>query len=115
MTRIEPSTFRTEAQRWEALERRDDRADGAFFYGVRTTGVFCRPTCRSRRPNRANVDFFDDIEGAEGAGFRACKRCRPEVSSEEPRHSQIVARACSMIEGSTEIPSLEELASAVGL
>jgi AraC family transcriptional regulator, regulatory protein of adaptative response / methylated-DNA-[protein]-cysteine methyltransferase len=65
------------AQAWAAVLDRDRRFDGQFVYGVRTTGVYCRPSCPSRRPAVANVVFFDDPSGAEQAGFRACKRCRP--------------------------------------
>src|SRR3954471_11952893 len=115
MTRVEPSTFRTEDGRWRALERRDGQAVGAFVYAVRTTGVYCRPNCRSRLPNRANVAFFDDGEGAERAGFRACKRCKPGASPPEVGHTQAIARACSLIEGSNSPPSLAELAAEAGL
>jgi AraC family transcriptional regulator, regulatory protein of adaptative response / methylated-DNA-[protein]-cysteine methyltransferase len=115
MTQMATSSFVTDDQRWRALELRDARADGAFVYAVRTMGVFCRPTCRSRRPNRANVRFFDDSEGAERAGFRACKRCEPRGSKPEDRRALAIARACSLIEGSNAIPSLAELAAGVGL
>jgi len=61
---------------WRAVENRDAGADGRFFYGVRTTGVYCRPGCASRRPLRTNTAFFETTEAAEAAGFRACKRWR---------------------------------------
>ena len=115
MEPIGPAAFSTDAGRWEALERRDARADGAFVYAVRTTGVYCRPTCRSRRPNRANVRFFDDIEAAERAGYRACRRCEPSKPAEDRRASRSIAAACSMIRESEIPPSLAELASAAGL
>ena len=115
MDRIESSPFRTDDRCWEAIERREVSADGAFVYAVRTTGIFCRPTCRSRRPNRSNVAFFDDAEGAERAGFRACKRCEPTAPRPEVGHASAVARACSMIEGSDPIPTLDDLAAGVGL
>ena len=115
MGRIESSPFRTDDRRWEAIERREVSADGAFVYAVRTTGIFCRPTCRSRRPNRSNVAFFDDADGAERAGFRPCKRCEPTAPRPEVGHASAVARACSMIEGSDTIPTLGDLAAGVGL
>ncbi|MDF1505867.1 bifunctional DNA-binding transcriptional regulator/O6-methylguanine-DNA methyltransferase Ada [Roseisolibacter sp. H3M3-2] len=78
-------------RRWDALVARDRAHDGAFVYGVRTTGVYCRPSCASRRPRRENVAFFDAAEAARAAGFRACKRCRPDAPPEaEPA---FVARA----------------------
>jgi AraC family transcriptional regulator of adaptative response/methylated-DNA-[protein]-cysteine methyltransferase len=66
---------------WTAVENRDAAADGNFFYGVRTTGVYCRPGCASRRPLRANTVFFETTAAAESAGFRSCKRCRPTDES----------------------------------
>jgi AraC family transcriptional regulator of adaptative response/methylated-DNA-[protein]-cysteine methyltransferase len=67
----------TESAQWQAIVDRDAACDGSFVYGVATTGVYCRPSCTSRRPLRANVRFFRDPSAAEAAGFRACKRCRP--------------------------------------
>lgn len=63
--------------RWAALTGRDRAADGAFVYSVRTTGVYCRPSCAARRPRPENVRFHASAPQAEAAGFRACKRCRP--------------------------------------
>src|SRR5919106_3174759 len=63
--------------RWTAVLARDRRADGTFFYAVTSTGVFCRPSCPSRRPRRDRVRFFATTDAAEQAGFRACRRCRP--------------------------------------
>jgi AraC family transcriptional regulator, regulatory protein of adaptative response / methylated-DNA-[protein]-cysteine methyltransferase len=114
MTRTESSTFGTEDGRWAAVEGREPRADGAFVYAVRTTGVYCRPTCRSRRPNRANVAFFDHPEAAEHAGFRPCKRCEPGVTRREVGHARLIQRACSLLEVSDGI-SLADLAAKVGL
>lgn len=73
----ETATWNSDDERWEAVTRRDPLADGAFFYGVKTTGVFCRPSCASRQPRRENVAFFADAGGARAAGFRDCKRCQP--------------------------------------
>jgi AraC family transcriptional regulator of adaptative response/methylated-DNA-[protein]-cysteine methyltransferase len=69
--------FANDDERWGAVTRRNPAANGAFFYGVRTTGVYCRPTCAGRLPLRKNVQFHATCAEAERAGFRACKRCRP--------------------------------------
>jgi len=111
-------SFDTDTSRWNAVTARDARAEGAFLYAVRTTGVYCRPTCHSRLPRRENVAFFDAPAAAEGAGFRACKRCAPNVTGAAPAEAaaaEAVARACRLIEASAEPPSLEELAAAVSL
>jgi methylphosphotriester-DNA--protein-cysteine methyltransferase len=70
-----------DATSWAAVETRDVRFDGTFVYGVRTSGVYCRPSCPSRRPLRVNVTFYATAGAAETAGFRACKRCQPESAS----------------------------------
>jgi AraC family transcriptional regulator of adaptative response/methylated-DNA-[protein]-cysteine methyltransferase len=101
--------------RWEAVISRNPAADGTFYYGVRTTGIYCRPTCPSRRPLRANVDFFATREAAEKAGFRACKRCNPTRESLSVRHAAKVAAACRLIEQSEEAPDLNTLANNAGL
>src|SRR5262249_53054858 len=69
--------FATDAARWEAVKRRDRAADGIFYYSVRSTGVYCRPSCGARLPRRENVAFHASPAAAEKAGFRPCKRCRP--------------------------------------
>ncbi len=107
--------FDTDDLRWEAIEQRDPAADGVFVHAVRTTGVYCRPTCRSRRPNRANVRFFTDPVAAERAGFRACKRCSPNEPKVDKAQSDAIARSCSLIARAETIPSLAELAAEVGL
>ena len=66
-----------EAVAWESVLHRDASADDRLLYGVTTTGIYCRPSCPSRRPKRDNVAFFSSAEAAERAGFRACQRCRP--------------------------------------
>src|SRR6516162_3376008 len=75
------TTFADDESRWRALVRRDRAADGAFYYSVRTTGVYCRPSCAARLPKRQNVRFYTTREQAERAGFRPCKRCRPHEAS----------------------------------
>ena len=73
--------FAGDAERWAAVERRDRGADGAFYYSVRTTGVYCRPSCAARAARRENVRFHASCEEAEAAGFRPCKRCRPNEAA----------------------------------
>ncbi len=91
MTQTNQATTRAElhddAGRWVATVQRDARYDGAFVYAVRSTGIYCRPSCPSRRPGRDQVRFFDDCAGAEAAGFRPCRRCRP---TETPREISLV-------------------------
>jgi AraC family transcriptional regulator, regulatory protein of adaptative response / methylated-DNA-[protein]-cysteine methyltransferase len=97
---------------WSAVENRDAGADGNFFYGVRTTGVYCRPGCASRRPLRTNTVFFETTAAAEAAGFRACKRCRPADGSAASRHVAAIEKACALLRTSETMPSLAELAGA---
>ncbi len=99
---------------WAAVESRDGSADGAFYYGVRTTGVYCRPGCPSRRPLRANTAFFATTAEAEAAGLRACKRCRPTDASTASRHVAAIEKACTLLRMSETMPSLAELADAAG-
>jgi AraC family transcriptional regulator of adaptative response/methylated-DNA-[protein]-cysteine methyltransferase len=101
--------------RWEAVQRRDRRADGTFCYAVATTGVYCRPSCAARLPRREHVTFHPTPEAAERAGFRPCKRCRPNEPSQAERHAAAVAAACRLIDSAEEPPPLEALAAAVGL
>ena len=103
-----------EVERWEAVQRRDSTADGRFVYGVKTTGIFCRPSCGSKAARRENVVFFDTTAAAKEAGFRACKRCRSEEPSKDRKRADMVAAACRMIEEAEEPPSLDALARAVG-
>src|SRR5215475_149033 len=101
--------------RWKAVERRDRLADGKFVYSVRTTGVYCRPSCAARLPRRENVQFHASCAEAERAGFRPCKRCRPNDRAGDARQAAAVANACRMIEEAEENPSLATLAKAAGL
>ncbi|HEY3917050.1 MAG TPA: bifunctional DNA-binding transcriptional regulator/O6-methylguanine-DNA methyltransferase Ada [Stellaceae bacterium] len=107
--------FAGEAARWRAVLARDPAADGAFFYAVRTTGVYCRPSCPSRRPNHENVAFYDDREAATRAGYRPCKRCRPDALAPAAQQAAIIAQACRLIETAEEEPSLAVLAKAAGM
>lgn len=104
----------TDDDRYEAVRRRDRALDGAFYYAVRTTGVYCRPSCAARLARRENVTFHPTCAAAEQAGFRACKRCRPDTASLEERHAAAIGRACRLIEIAEEVPGLEALAQAAG-
>jgi AraC family transcriptional regulator of adaptative response/methylated-DNA-[protein]-cysteine methyltransferase len=101
--------------RWAAVAARDKAADGAFFYSVRTTGVYCRPSCAARRANPKNVAFHASPAAAEAAGFRPCKRCRPNEAPREVREAAMIAVTCRLIEVAETPPSLDELARAAGL
>jgi AraC family transcriptional regulator of adaptative response/methylated-DNA-[protein]-cysteine methyltransferase len=105
----------TEEHRWSAVRQRQARAGDSFFYAVSTTGVYCRPTCGARTPRRENVRFFDDTAAARRAGFRACKRCRPDEATLSQRHAVLVERACRSIEQAETMPQLGQLAEAAGL
>jgi len=107
--------YATGAQRWTAVQRRDTRAAGHFYYSVRTTGVYCRPGCGARLPRRENVAFYDSGAAAEAAGFRPCKRCRPDAPPLTKRRAAIVASACRAIEAADEPPSLAALACDAGM
>lgn len=100
--------------RWAAVLSRDGEADGAFVYAVVTTGVYCRPSCPSRRPARRNARFFALNREAEAAGFRACKRCRPTQLSDRQRMALAVEAACRTLEAAERTPTLAELAAEVG-
>jgi len=107
--------FADDAARWAAVLRRDRRAEGAFFYSVSTTGVYCRPGCASRRPRRENVRFHPSREAAERAGFRPCRRCRPTQPALAEQHAVAVAKACRLIEAAEDAPSLAALAESSGM
>src|SRR5919204_4926334 len=100
---------------WRAVEQRDRAADGTFVYSVRTTGVYCRPSCAARLPRRHNVAFHQTCADAERAGFRPCKRCQPNHPARAGAHAAVVANACRSIEEAEESPSLAALARAAGL
>jgi AraC family transcriptional regulator of adaptative response/methylated-DNA-[protein]-cysteine methyltransferase len=105
----------SDARRWAAILARDRYADGTFVFSVKSTGVYCRPSCPARRAKRENVAFHDTMVDAEKAGFRACKRCRPDEASLSARRADIVEAACRALEESEAPLSLDELARASGL
>jgi methylphosphotriester-DNA--protein-cysteine methyltransferase len=109
--------FETPHSRWRALEIRNPLAATAFLYGVKTTHIYCRPTCPSRLARKANVVFFDTASEAECAGFRACKRCKPSQNDFEHQagHKKAVRKACEMMDAAGGVLTLESLACSVGL
>jgi AraC family transcriptional regulator of adaptative response/methylated-DNA-[protein]-cysteine methyltransferase len=116
----ETAGFATDEERWEAVAGRNAAADGAFYYSVRTTGVYCRPSCAARLARRENVAFHTTCEAAERAGFRPCKRCRPNEAGLAQQHAAAIAKACRLIESSLSeaseaLPGLDELAKTAGM
>ena len=108
-------TFAGDDERWEAVRRRDRAADGAFFYSVLTTGVYCRPSCAARLPRRENVGFHATCADAERAGFRPCKRCRPNEAALAERQAGSGGEGLPLIEQAEEMPSLDTLAATAGM
>ncbi len=100
---------------WEAVRRRDASHDGQFFTAVATTGIYCRPQCPARLPLKKNVRFFATAAEAEAAGFRACKRCKPDQPPLLECQRGLIVAACRRIESAEESLSLEELAAESGL
>jgi AraC family transcriptional regulator of adaptative response/methylated-DNA-[protein]-cysteine methyltransferase len=107
--------FASDAERWEAVVRRDHAADSAFYYAVRTTGIYCRPSCAARLARREHVSFHATCEEAEQAGFRPCKRCRPHQPGLAAQHAAAVAKACDLIAAAEDMPNLTALAAATGM
>jgi AraC family transcriptional regulator of adaptative response/methylated-DNA-[protein]-cysteine methyltransferase len=101
--------------RWAALLARDSAHDGRFVYSVRTTGVYCRPSCPARAARPENVAFHADCAAAEAAGFRPCKRCRPHQASPADTRAALMARICRFIETAPEPPRLALLARQAGM
>lgn len=96
--------------RWAAVLARDASADGSFVYCVKTTGVYCRPSCAARPARPENVAFHASAAEAERAGFRACKRCRPNEAPRAQRNASVIAELCRFIEQAQELPKLGDLA-----
>src|SRR5262245_48723656 len=107
--------MQSEEDKWEAVVRRDDRGDGEFVYAVKTTGVYCRPSCAARRPKRENVRFFAEVTEAERAGFRACKRCRPKEAPLAEQRRRTVEQACRALDDQQQPVGLKTLAATAGM
>ncbi len=115
-----PNAAPTEAcqlaeRRWQAVTRRDPLADGEFVYAVSTTGVYCRPSCPSRAAKREHVTFFESSDLAVAAGYRPCKRCRPDAPSSRQKWTERVIAACRAIEQSASALTLDQLAQQAGM
>lgn len=110
-----PAIDRIDETRWAQVTARDATADGRFVYAVRTTGVYCRPSCRSRLALRKNVAFYADAIEAEAAGFRPCLRCRPREETAQLAASALIARACQFLGEAETVPTLAALGRHVGL
>jgi AraC family transcriptional regulator, regulatory protein of adaptative response / methylated-DNA-[protein]-cysteine methyltransferase len=110
-----PSLF--PGRQWQQVLARDSSADGQFFYAVKSTKIYCRPSCPSRRPTRKNVAFFPTAAAAEQAGFRACKRCEPDLATPRPDPQAAVIAAATeyLAEHATERTRLADLAKATGV
>jgi AraC family transcriptional regulator of adaptative response/methylated-DNA-[protein]-cysteine methyltransferase len=119
-----PTTYRAEPailgfdndEAWRAVEARDSRFDGRFVYAVKSTRIYCRPSCPSRRPNRGRVTFYSAPDAAENAGYRACRRCHPRETEMASTAAVAVEQARSLIEQQPDQPfTLAELAARVGV
>ena len=109
-----PNAASVDAQRWQAVCDRNEARDGTFVFAVRTTGIYCRPSCTSRRAKLENVTFYDTPTQAEAAGYRACKRCMPDQAVCSS-HAQAIVQACDDIRSAEEEPDLATLAARAGL
>ncbi|EME84107.1 uncharacterized protein MYCFIDRAFT_135581, partial [Pseudocercospora fijiensis CIRAD86] len=110
--------FKSDSERWNAVRARDPLADGCFVYCVKTTKIFCRPICKARLARRSNVEFFATTSEAIEAGYRACKRCKPELDIYIPEGEQSIFKIQRLLEDLPEgapLPKLEVLASEAGL
>jgi AraC family transcriptional regulator of adaptative response/methylated-DNA-[protein]-cysteine methyltransferase len=110
-----PTAATIDLPRWERVVARDRTADGEFWYSVATTGVYCRPSCPSRRPNPNNAVLHDTLGATKATGFRACKRCNPDGAPPDSENAVLIEKACRLIEQSDDSLPLAKLAEAVDL
>ena len=115
MNKLELAAATKRDPRWAAVLSRSADADGSFFYSVKTTGVYCRPSCAARVARPENVRFHPTRREAEQAGFRPCRRCKPDQPPISERHAAKVTEACRLIENSPSVPPLEQLAVQAGM
>jgi len=101
--------------RWAAVVSKDATADGTFYYAVKTTGVYCRPSCGARLPRPENIAFHATRADAEKAGYRPCKRCKPDQPALAEQHATTITAICRWIEDADEVPSLDTLADQAGM
>jgi len=114
MPRRKPSSTADDAFRWDAVASRDRVADGRFVYAVSSTGIYCRPSCPSRKPRRDRVAFFENPLEAARAGYRACRRCHPDASIDADPWADKIRRACIYLANVDGHPSLAALARRIG-
>jgi AraC family transcriptional regulator of adaptative response/methylated-DNA-[protein]-cysteine methyltransferase len=113
---IPPRSLEAADAYWTAVSERDKSFDGVIYYAVRSTGVYCQPSCPSRRPRRENIEFYTHPQHAERAGFRACRRCRPNEVRTTSAHVELVRNACRYVEQNLESSlTLEEIAHSAGV
>ena len=113
--RRHPESRQLAARRWRSVLAREAAADGAFVFAVRSTGIYCRPSCPARRPLREHVTFYDHPAAAERAGFRACRRCHPREESMHDQQATLIRQACEIIEASADTPpTLATLSRRIG-
>ena len=115
MEHVKKTTTTERDPRWRSVVSRDAAADGMFVYAVKSTGVYCRPSCPSRTAKPKNVTFYATCAAAEVAGYRACRRCNPKGPSLSEAVAAVVAEACRLIEDAEEPPKLDALAASVGM
>jgi AraC family transcriptional regulator of adaptative response/methylated-DNA-[protein]-cysteine methyltransferase len=113
--RRHPTGATNDDRRYAAVAARDSSFDGDFVYSVATTGIYCRPSCPSRLARRENMAFHESREEAEAAGFRPCKRCKPDAPPLQEQNARRIAEACRLIEAAEEAPKLDALAEEIGL
>lgn len=101
-------------EKWEKIIAYDQTYDGLFYTAVKTTKIYCRPSCKSRKPKKINVEFYDDRQKVENAGFRACKRCKPEI--EHSPHAQLIKDVIAyLINGYKQRLTLQDIANHIGI
>ncbi|MGI8602061.1 MAG: bifunctional DNA-binding transcriptional regulator/O6-methylguanine-DNA methyltransferase Ada [Verrucomicrobiales bacterium] len=115
LEKVGRGNYLSDEECWNAVLHRDAKADGRLRYAVTTTGIYCRPSCVARRARRQHVQFFASSKAAEGAGFRACKRCQPNGPALDELYAANVARACRIIKTSATAPDLDTLAKSAGM
>lgn len=99
---------------WQAVCTRDQQQDGHFVFAVRSTGIFCRPSCPARRPLLKNIEFFSTPEAARAAGYRPCRRCSPQGQSPAEAIDRLISQVCQLLEHSETDPTLDQLAAHTG-
>ncbi|MER5200855.1 bifunctional transcriptional activator/DNA repair enzyme AdaA [Streptomyces sp. NPDC002755] len=106
--------YESDEQRWRAVRERDEAADGRFYYVVKTTGIYSRPSCAARLARRENVEFHASLDELRTRGYRPCRRCRPGERQRNRRHADSVARTCLLMDAAVEPPNLDDLAQSAG-